>query len=146
MALENWFQAGRLIKHKTSEEEIEAIYGVIGRYFKDASLKGLSSDQKYILSYQAALEAAMTLIYCYGYKPTKIGHHYTTWQCMKELFGEAHRKTTLLFENASKKRSKLSYDIAGLASQKDADEMYNEAQDFVELTKKEIKKLPNPKG
>ena len=40
----------------------------------------------------------------------------------------------------------MSYDIAGLASQKDADEMYNEAQDFVELIKKEIKKLPNPKG
>src|SRR3989338_9120142 len=107
MALENWFQAGRLIKHKTSEEEIEAIYGVIGRYFKDASLKGLSSDQKYILSYQAALEAAMTLIYCYGYKPTKIGHHYTTWQCsivmaylgwfVSIAIYKRHRKTTLLF-------------------------------------------------
>lgn len=141
MALENWFQISKLVKHKTSKEEIGAIYGVIDRCFKDADLKGLSSDQKYILSYQAALEAGMALVYCHGYKPIKTGHHYITWQCLKDLFGEKSRKTILLFEDASKKRSKLSYDIAGLASQKDADEMYQESYNFVNLVKEEIKKL-----
>jgi hypothetical protein len=62
MALENWFQIGKLSKHKTSKEEIDAIYGVIDRCFKDAGLKGLSSDQKYILSYQAALEAGIPIL------------------------------------------------------------------------------------
>ena len=141
MALENWFQISKLVKHKTSKEEIGAIYGVIDRCFKDADLKGLSSDQKYILSYQAALEAGMALIYCHGYKPIKAGHHYITWQCLKDLFGEKNRKTILLFEDASKKRSKLSYDIAGLASQKEADEMYQESRDFVSLVKEEINRL-----
>ena len=141
MALENWFQVSKLVKHKTSKEEINAIYGVIDRCLNDASLKGLSSDQKYILSYQAALEVGMALIYCYGYKPIKAGHHYITWQCLKDLFGEKNRKTILLFEDASKKRSKLSYDIAGLASQKEADEMYQESLDFVSLVKEEINKL-----
>lgn len=141
MALENWFKIDKLVKHKTSKEEIAAIYGVIDRCFKDAALKGLSSDQKYILSYQAALEAGMALIYCHGYKPIKAGHHYITWQCLKDLFGEKSRKTILLFEDAAKKRSKLSYDIAGLASQKEADEMYRESHDFVNLVKEEIKKF-----
>ena len=141
MALENWFKVDKLVKHKTSKEEIEAIYGVIDRCFKDAALKGLSSDQKYILSYQAALEAGMALIYCHGYKPLKAGHHYIIWQCLKDLFGEKSRKTILLFENAAKKRSKLSYDIAGLASQKEADEMYRESCDFVNLIKEEIRKF-----
>ena len=141
MALENWFKIGKIIKYKTSKEEINAIYGVIDRCFKDANLKGLSSDQKYILSYQAALEAGMALIYYHGYRPLKAGHHYITWQCLKDLLGEKNRKTILLFEYAAKKRSKLSYDVAGLASQKEADEMYQESRDFVSLVKEEINKL-----
>jgi hypothetical protein len=60
---------------------------------------------------------------------------------MKELLGEQERKTILLFENAAKKRSKLNYDIAGLASQKEADEMYEEAWDFVMRLKERISKL-----
>ena len=141
MALENWFQVSKLVKHKTSKEEISAIYGVIDRCLNDAGLKGLSSDQKYILSYQAALEAGMALIYCYGYKPIKAGHHYITWQCLKDIFGEKERKTILLFEAASKKRNKLSYDIAGIASQKEADEMYQESRNFIGIVKVEITKL-----
>ena len=141
MPLENWFQVSKLVKHTTSKEEITAIYGVIDRCLSDAGLKGLSSDQKYILSYQAALEAGMALIYCNGYKPIKAGHHYITWQCLKELFGEKERKTILLFEGASKKRNKLSYDIAGIASQKEADEMYQESRNFISIVKVEITKL-----
>ncbi len=141
MALENWFKIGKIIKYKTSKEEINAIYGVIDRCFKDANLKGLSSDQKYILSYQAALEAGMALIYYHGYRPLNAVHHYITLQCLKDLLGEKNRKTILLFEDAAKKRSKLSYDVAGLASQKEADEMYQESLDFVSLVKEEINKL-----
>ena len=142
MALENWFQQGKLLKHKTTEEELKAIFGVIDRNFKDAAIKGLSSDQKYILSYQAAFEVALALIKCHGYRPIKIGHHYIVWQCLKELLNEEKiRKQVLLFENAAKKRSKLSYDIAGLASQKEADEMCRETQDFVRRVKEEINKF-----
>jgi uncharacterized protein (UPF0332 family) len=138
MVLENWFEVNKLIKHKTTKKELDAIFGVIDRCFKDAGLKGLSSDQKYISSYQAAFEAALALIYCYGYRPVKVGHHYIVWQCMKDLLGEDARETILLFENAAKKRNKLSYDTAGLASQKEADEIYNEAKQFVSLIKGKI--------
>lgn len=86
----------------------------------------------------------MALIYCYGYKPIKAGHHYITWQCLKDLFGEKERKTILLFEGASKKRNKLSYDIAGIASQKEADEMYQESRNFIGVVKVEITKLLAP--
>jgi len=141
MALENWFEIGKLIKHKTNRDELEAIFGVIGRCFKDAGLNGLSSDQKYISSYQAAFEAAVALMYCNGYRPIKTGHHYIVWQCMKDLLSEDKQKAILLFENAAKKRNKLSYDIAGLASQKEADEIYSEAKDFVDFIKEEIKRF-----
>jgi len=60
---------------------------------------------------------------------------------MKDLVDEDIRKTILLFENAAKKRNKLSYDVAGLASQKEADEIYSEAKNFVAFIKKEIKKF-----
>ncbi len=141
MPLENWFEIGKLLKHKTNREELNAIFGVIDRCFNDAGLKGLSSDQKYISSYQAAFEAAIAFIYCHGYRPIKAGHHYIVWQCMKDLLEEQHRETILLFENAAKKRNKLSYDTTGLASQKEADEIYAEAMDFVSLVKAKIEEF-----
>ncbi len=141
MALENWFQVGKLVKHEATKEELTAIWGVIERNFQDAGIRGLSSDQKYILSYQSAFEAALAFIKCYGYKPIKSGHHYIVWQCMKDVLGDKVRKLILLFENAAKKRNKLSYDIAGLASQKEADEMFQESRDFVALIKEETKKF-----
>jgi len=141
MALENWLEIGKLIKHKTNKEELEAIFGVIDRCLNDAGLSGLSSDQKYINSYQAAFEAAMALIYCSGYRPIKAGHHYIVWQCMKDLIDKDSRETVQLFEKAAKKRNKLSYDIAGLASKKEADEIYNEAKNFVSFAKTKIKQL-----
>ena len=139
MALENWLKIGKIVKHETSKEEISAIFGVVDRCLKDASLAGLSSDQKYILSYQAAFETALALLYKNGYKPIKAGHHYIVWQCLKEILQKEQYKTILLFETAAKKRSKLSYDIAGLASQKEADEMYHEAVEFIEIIKEKIK-------
>lgn len=60
---------------------------------------------------------------------------------MKDVLGEKARKSILLFENAAKKRNKLSYDIAGITSQKEADEMFQEARDFVALIKEETKKF-----
>jgi uncharacterized protein (UPF0332 family) len=139
MALENWLKIGKISKHETSKEEIDAIFGVVGRCLKDASLTGLSSDQKYILSYQAAFETALALLYKNGYKPIKTGHHYTVWQCLKEILAKEHHRTILLFEAAAKKRSKLSYDIAGLASQREADETYQEAVKFIGAVKGKIK-------
>jgi hypothetical protein len=79
------------------------------------------------------------LLYKNGYKPIKTGHHYTVWQCLKEILPKEQHNTILLFETAAKKRSKLSYDIAGLASQKEADGMYQEAANFIGVIKGKIK-------
>lgn len=139
MSLEDWLRAAKIIKHKTSKEEIEAVFGVVERNLKDAALKGLSSDQKYIQSYQAAFEASLALLYHNGYKPVKSGgHHTVVWQCMREILEPEQQSTILLFENAAKKRSKMSYDMAGIASQKEADEMYEEARSFTVLIRSMI--------
>lgn len=135
MSLEDWFRAAKIVKHKTSKEELEAIFGVIERDLKDASLKGLSSDQKYIQSYQAAFGAALALLYHKGYKPVKSGHHTVTWQCIREILDPQYHAMILLFENAAKKRNKMSYDMSGIASQKEADEIFKEAREFVDLVK-----------
>ena len=138
MSLENWFKISKIIKHQTSKEELSSIFRVVERCLKDASLKGLSSDQKYILSYQAAFEAGLGLLYKNGYKPIKAGHHYIVWQCLKEILDKKYHNIIIIFESAAKKRSKLSYDTTGLASQKEADQMYAEAIDFISAIKEKI--------
>lgn len=71
MALENKFRQGKLVKHEATKEELSAILGVVERNFQDASIKALSSDQKYILSYQAPFEASLALIKCRGFRPIR---------------------------------------------------------------------------
>jgi hypothetical protein len=100
MSLENWFKISKIIKHQASKEELSAIFGVIERCLKDASLKGLSSDQKYILSYQAAFEAGLALLYKNGYKPIKAGHHYIVWKCLKEILDKCGQRPIVLVWNA----------------------------------------------
>ncbi len=63
-----------------------------------------------------------------------------TWQCIREILDPQYHTMILLFENAAKKRNKMSYDMSGIASQKEADEIFKEAREFVDLIKKELER------
>ncbi|MFH1621752.1 MAG: hypothetical protein ABIA97_01325 [Candidatus Omnitrophota bacterium] len=139
MTLENWLSIGKLKKHTTSKEEMEAIFGLIRRDLKDASLSGLSQDRKFNITYNAAFQTALALLFCYGYVPASESHHYITWQALKEILPKDKSGLVNYFDGCRKKRNISNYDKAGTISEKETKELYEETKNFVIFIKKVIK-------
>ncbi len=132
MTLENYLKIGKLKKHSASKEEIEALFSIMERDIKDASLKELSNDRKFNISYNAAFQAALALLSCYGYIPASESHHYMTWQALKDILPKDKFGLVSYFDSCRKKRNISDYDKAGTISEK-------EAKSFVNFIKTKIK-------
>lgn len=133
MSLEELYKQGRLKKHKTSAKEIEDLLQVIERDLKDAEIKGLSADRRFAIAYNAALQLATITLYCKGYRPFGLGHHFTVFQAMKESMGDDYADLADYFDACRVKRNVTDYDRAGGVSKGEADELLKEASQFREI-------------
>jgi uncharacterized protein (UPF0332 family) len=139
MTLENWHSVGKLKKHQTSEQEISDIFNLIERDLQDASLEGLSADRKFNITYNAAFQAGLALLYCYGYKPATESNHYITWIALRDILGKEQLRATDYFDRCRKKRNIADYYRAGVVSNKEAEELLKETKAFVEFVRGKIK-------
>ena len=87
MNLKDLLNQGRLRQHKTSKKEIENLLALVRRDVTDAKVEGLSSDRRFTCAYNAVLQLATVLLYCKGYEPEGLGHHFTMFQTMKIIMG-----------------------------------------------------------
>lgn len=133
MSLEDLYNQGRLKKHKTSAKEIKDLLQVIDRDLKDAEIKGLSADRRFAIAYNAALQLATITLYCRGYRPFGLGHHFTVFQAMKESMGDDYADLADYFDACRVKRNVTDYDRAGGISEVEADELLKEASQFREI-------------
>jgi hypothetical protein len=123
MSLDQWFSNGWLILHKTSQQEITNLFAVAARDLRDASLAGLSSDGRLSLGYNAALQAAAAALYAAGYRAAKgQAIHVRTIQSIEYTIG-ADAQTVREFERFAVKRHRGHYDLAGAATDTEADAM-----------------------
>jgi uncharacterized protein (UPF0332 family) len=139
MTLENWYSVGKLKKHKTSKQEINNIFNLIARDLQDASLEELSADRKFNISYNAAFQAGLALLYCYDYKPSTESHHYITWTALREILEKEKISVIDYFDRCRKKRNIADYDRAGIVSNKESEELFKETKAFVEFVREKIK-------
>jgi len=139
MTLENWHSAGKLKKHQTSKQEINDIFNLIERDLQDASLEDLSADRKFNITYNAAFQAGLSLIYCYGYKPAIESHHSLTWTALRDILGQEHLSVIDYLDRCRKKRNIADYDRAGVVSNKEAEELFKETKAFIEFIKEKIR-------
>jgi hypothetical protein len=123
MSLEDLYKEDRLKKHITSAREISDLLRIVDRDLKDAELRGLSADRRFATAYNAALELATITLYCKGFRPTGLGHHYTVFQAMKETMGNDYRA----------KRNVIDYDRSGGISEGEADRLFKETRQFREI-------------
>jgi len=103
---------GRLRRHRTSAREIADLVGVVERNLADASVEAVSADRRFAIAYEAALELATITLYCNGYETYGTGHHFTTFQALKETMGDAGEGYADYFEMCRAKRKVTSYDRA----------------------------------
>ncbi|MCJ7458626.1 MAG: hypothetical protein MUP17_06520 [candidate division Zixibacteria bacterium] len=139
MNLKQLLNQGRLRLHKTSKEEIRNLLKVAKRDIDDSQVKGLSSDRKFATAYNAVLQLATILIYCKGYKPYGMGHHFTVFQSIKEILGREYYGLSDYFDSCRAKRNITDYDYAGGISETEAEELIGEAKEFMKVVIRWIK-------
>ncbi len=140
MNLKDLLSQGRLRQHKTSKKEIENLLALVRRDIKDTKVEGLSTDRKFACAYNAVLQLATILLYCKGYKPEGVGHHFTVFQTMKIIMGNNYYTLADYFDSCRSKRNITDYDYAGTISDLEAEELIGEAERFLEITINWLKK------
>lgn len=105
----------------------------------DASYGGLSLDRRFATLYNAALAMATVILYCKGYQSCGRGHHFTTFQSLKIILGKTEAETADYFDSCRIKRNSVDYDLAGIVSEKEFNELAQEAKRFYNFIKTWIK-------
>lgn len=133
MRLKELLDQDKLRPHRTSSKEVNNLLRMIRRDLKDAKVKGLSLDRKFATAYNAVLQAATILLYCRGYRPKGIGHHFTVFQAMKEIMGEDYHELADYFDSCRAKRNITDYDYADNVSEAEVCGLIEEAEKFSEV-------------
>jgi hypothetical protein len=133
MSLKDWANNGWLRNHRTSKQEINQLLEIVERDINDAQQKGVSSDWRFGIAYNAALKlCTIFLMYTEGYRPEKLLAHYRTLQALPLILGPDKTNDADYLDSCRSKRNIVEYDYVGGATNADADEL-------IEFTK-ELKK------
>ncbi len=130
MTLSQLLADGKLAKHRTSRQEIASLLKVVDRDIADASIKTVSSDRRFAIAYNAALQLATIPLYCKGYKAIGPGHHFTVLRTLQETMGQELRGRADYFDMCRTKRNITDYDRAGEISEHEADVLLREVKNF----------------
>jgi hypothetical protein len=123
-------QADKKIKpHTTSKAELDELRDGVEVKLKDADVKGLSADTRFVTAYGAALLLAKMAIACSGYRlDSKTGgHHRTAFDALLLALGPSSKTLADFFQVCRRKRNEIDYDRAFVASDADADEIVKRA-------------------
>lgn len=140
MNLSSLLSQNKLISHKTSKKEINDLVKVIERDLKDSEIKQLSADRRFITAYNAALQSTTIILYLNGYKVKGEGHHYYTFIAGKEFVDNSRKHLMDYFNACRNKRNLSDYDRAGIITDKEVDELINEANEFFKYVIIEMQK------
>lgn len=130
MTLKQLLADGKLVRHRTSRQEIASLLKVVERDITDASIELVSADRRLAIAYNAALQLATIVLYCKGYKAAGPGQHFTVLQTLKETMGQEFRNRADYFDMCRTKRNLTDYDRAGEISEHEATELLQEVKDF----------------
>jgi hypothetical protein len=112
---------------------VSNLLAVARREIKDANVKGLSTDAKFLHAYNAALALASIALSASGYKPHKQqSHHLRTIESLAFTIAPS---TDFVddFEAFRAKRHKGVYDVAGAIAKGEADRMLQIARELTDL-------------
>jgi uncharacterized protein (UPF0332 family) len=134
MSLEEWKKNGWLKEHRTSPQEIANLFAIVRRDLTDAKAQQVSADWRFGIAYNAALKLCTVLLVAQGYRPDKNLAHYRTLQALPLILGQGKKADAAYLDTCRIKRNTVEYDMAGAATQGDADELIG----FAEALSKEV--------
>jgi hypothetical protein len=134
MSLKDWSTNGWLREHRTSRREISDLLAIVRRDLTDARAGGISADWRFGIAYNAALKLCTILLYAAGYRPMQNLAHYRTLQSLPLILGKDRTEDANYLETCRTKRNTVEYDYAGGATDNDADELI----EFAEQLEKDV--------
>jgi hypothetical protein len=111
MSLEIWAKNGWLRPHKIARQEIVDLLGVVARDLEDAQ-RDLSTDWKFGIAYNAALQLCTILLNASGYRAEKLQAHYRTLQSLPLILGPDRKDDADYLDTCRKTRNTAEYDRA----------------------------------
>jgi uncharacterized protein (UPF0332 family) len=129
MSLQSWADAGWLTAHTSSAEEVKNLLAVVERDLQDAA-QDLSPDWKLGIAYNAALRLCTLLLHVSGYRAGRQQHHYRTIQSLPLILGETYKENADYLDACRRKRNTVEYDLAGAATNEEAEELISFATEF----------------
>lgn len=132
--LKSYVEGGKLRAQPASASEVAALRRVILRDLRDARLAGLSADRRFATAYNAALQAARLMIAAAGYRlSSDAGHHRLAFEIAGMLLAPEAGALMAYFDVCRRKRNQIDYDHASVASETEADELCEKADEFRKL-------------
>lgn len=119
--------------HTTSKSEINDLRAVIERDLVDASLEELSDDRRFATAYNAALQTAKMVVCASSYRVSGQGHHQTHFVAIEVAMGQSAARYAAFFETCRRKRNMVDYDLSGIASRTEVEQLIDEAEAFLDL-------------
>ena len=128
--LDRLLAEGKLRRHRTSAREVADLLGVVDRDLADARVEEVSADRRFAIAYEAALQLSTITVYASGYETQGPGHHFNTFQALRETMGEMGQKYADYFDVCRSKRATTSYDRAGEISETEVASLIAQVQGF----------------
>jgi hypothetical protein len=106
MSLEAWREAGLVVSHEATPEEIADLFAVAETDLRDAAISELSPERKLGCAYGAILSAGRAALHAAGYRVPKSNpaHHHHVIQSLRYTIGLAP-SVVLQIEALQKKRN-----------------------------------------
>lgn len=123
--------AAQVVKpHKTSLAELRSLHAVVERDLADARIPQLSADRRFATAYNAVLQLATMVVACEGYRVAGLGHHQTTLRALEVAMGAEASALAVYFETCRRKRNQVDYDMANAATESEAEDLVEKAEEF----------------
>jgi len=119
------------------EKHIQAAY----QDLKEAQVTFAVSDKAaYLFAYTAMLKMGRALLFLKGYRPKGEGQHETVVRAAGALLGPGFETLTRQFNRMRQKRNKLIYDVGGLISHEETEQVFQAAKQYLEQVRSFMEK------
>lgn len=122
MSLSDWAKAGWLKPHQPTRQQVAAVFGVVDRDLEDSG-RNLSSDGRFNIAYNAALQLCAIVLFAEGWKADKLNAHHRTLYALPLILGKKRQADADYLDACRAKRNRLEYDAAGRVSEEEAKEL-----------------------
>jgi len=138
---EELLKTGRIHSQRVSKPEIRRALQRADRDLKTAiQIMATDCDWDFAVAYNAILQASRAYMFAQGYRPAGTEGHKNTFAFLLIALGEKYRDLITYFDRMRNKRNQAIYDVAGLITETEAEQILSQARKYVALIRSLLKK------